>query len=353
MLLSYAGEQVGLWDISMQCRDFTNLVQPDPTEFNYYIISADNADFYGYTSIISPLFGSIVANDLLIELEYHHMGDSELNGNLQMEFNVIGIIDAVYPGEMNRLASTDIEPASWFYTVTPVSTLSDEVAAQDAPPQKEYGLPSRGYIEFVLHEEEIKKNRLFVDHEQSSQSPYEVEVAIRTHQASEHSVPHTSTAKQSAVDATGATNQAADDKVNVCIWSSNVMDGQKRIWLQQIEHLDPLRFRFTWMLTLSEGRTLAEEAALSDDKSLYSAAVKWFSKNRNGRVIDSPFNGIALGVEALSADPGDGRQPVSETWNGNEIELYRYSLNLYCVLCVYYFCAMCVVQICPREFGAG
>lgn len=50
----------------------------------------------------------------------------------------------------------------------------------------------------------------------------------------------------------------------VCIWASNVMDGQKNIWLNQIEYMDSRLFRFIWTLH----KTLEAENLSGDNSSL-------------------------------------------------------------------------------------
>jgi len=324
LLLDYTGKHCGLQDISLQLYDPSFEVLPNVTTSQHYIVTANDAQFNGFVTITRPQFGAILSNDLYVELVYDDLTPVQLQRSreIQYDFKVTGIFSGVYPGNLNHLASSNIEPGSWFYTVTPLST--DPLLNVGV----EKGLPSPGYIEFVMEDADIAKHRRFFDHKDIKPSLYAVETAIAAHSATRSG--QTKTKFRSVVSADGGahTQQPADEKVNICIWSSDNMDGQKRIWLQQIEHLDPARFHFTWMLTFKEGRTLAQEKEqhrvnVKDNKSMYSTVSGLFERNRNGRVMDSPFNGVALDVDALREDPGDGRRPAADTWAKDELNLYR------------------------------
>jgi len=327
-LLLYAGEHTGLQSISMHTlepeRDDDHVL-PEISATSYYITPTNNIDFMGFINVTKPVFGAVAASDLYIEMDYLPLDHNALGRGFQVELNVLDIMQGLYSSKMNYLSSSNIEPASWFFTVTPVVEAQSTSGAVE---QEIRGFPTQGYIEFVLYEEDIIKNRRFVDNDQSGQSPYNINTVIRTHRAqvNQHS-PHTPLSthnSQSITDITGDTASTIDDKANICIWSSNVMDGQKRIWLQQIEHLDPEKFRFTWMITLPEGCRLEEDPSLFSGNSLCATASRLFEQNNNGRVIDSPFNSIAIDVATLREDPGDGRTPMSELWTGKELDLYRF-----------------------------
>jgi hypothetical protein len=198
-----------------------------------------------------------------------------------------------------------------------------------------YGYPSYGYIEFVLRPEQISAQRRFVQPEGQG-----------SHQHSLASLLARAPAKKSASDSLFGSLFGSfrappkAEKANICIWSSDNLDGQKRIWLDQTEHLNAEKFEFTWILSLNEGKTIAaleaEEAraagsggssasggGASSKPSLYSSLQSLLARRGNGRVIDSPYNNVVLDVEALEMDPGDGRAPLSATWTGDELDLYR------------------------------
>lgn len=304
-----------------------------------YIVKLPAPNFAGLMDITAPSFGSIITNELYIEVEYHNLQRAgALTGyrstarpdNLQFNFTVIGVIKGLYPGELSHLKSSGIEPGSWFYTITPVIRNSGAPSsAYEEPLDSDYlhGYPSYGYIEFVLSDEDIKKQRRYVNRmmENHKYSVESLQQHLHTHSTPKQA-PHAHVG--------GSATQNDDNKVNICIWSSNTMDGQKRIWLQQIEHLDASKYRFTWMLTLTEGVTIADEVHRleqlqrqgKESNSMLATVRRLFAQRGNGQIIDSPFNGIALDVEDLVSDPGDGRQPASETWGGDELELYRYGV---------------------------
>lgn len=309
------------------------------SNLTYYIIQQEEAEIAGVMDITVPPYGSIISNELYIEVDYHNVAHTSnfktvaRQEGLQFHFKVLGVTEGLYPGELRHLKSTNIEPGSWFYSVTPVQ------ARQQNPSNKanqhyndaelKRGYPSYGYIEFIMSEENIVRQRRYRDQ-------YELNNEYSVGAASKHFLKARSMIDKPIAVQPGSEPQAtllgAGDKVNICIWSSNTMDGQKRIWLQQIEHLDTAQFRFTWMLTLTEGLTIADESArlgalkrqgLEEPTSMFTTVRRLFVERGNGGIMDSPFNGIALDVEDLLADPGDGRRPAAEIWAGDELELYR------------------------------
>ena len=38
-------------------------------------------------------------------------------------------------------------------------------------------------------------------------------------------------------------NTTTNNKIRICIWASNSMDGQKNIWIQIVKHLNPNKFK--------------------------------------------------------------------------------------------------------------
>jgi hypothetical protein len=60
--------------------------------------------------------------------------------------------------------------------------------------------------------------------------------------------------------ATSPRDNSDQNNATICIWGSNHMDGQKNIWLQQIEQLtnqavsanSSVKYSFTWILTTDE-----------------------------------------------------------------------------------------------------
>ena len=336
-----------------------------------HLIPIDRIDFEGIMEITQPAFGSIIANDLYIEVEYHNLtiltnqiqqeilvsssnnripnSINRIIDGLQFQFNTIGIIQDNYPGELRHLSSANIEPASWFYTITPIISSINQQNKEII----QYGYPTFGYIEFILTSQQIALHRRFVNTGVGgsgavNDNRYTLQNVLSN---LEHSISNvdsveesTTTSSTSGSSTSGSSNTMPNNHqqtstttnkelVNVCIWSSNTMDGQKRIWLDQIEHLDREKFKFTWILSLQDGLTTADLLSNEHNDTLntlkysknnvFNNINQLFSKRKNGRVVDSPYNSVMLGIEALEMDPGDGRPPLSQIWEGDELALYR------------------------------
>ena len=128
-----------------------------------------------------------------------------------------------------------IEPGSWYFTITPVPTLSDRARGVVA-------LPAYGYIEFVLSRADIVLQRLFP---LVPAGPVLVPSSISTLHAcaagdASCDLAHVSLATASSTagttgESTAEGSASLPPKINVCLWSSNVMDGQKQIWMTQMQ----------------------------------------------------------------------------------------------------------------------
>lgn len=302
----------------------------------YYIVDVGHDSNLGTMEITGPHYGQVTANDLHIALKHHLLGSTATGADrghsptlhtvadkpqgLQFSFTTLGLFDGTYPADLTFLSSKDIEPASWFYSIVPQAPTNTGGTAQ--------GYPTYGYLEFVLRPDQIVSQRRYVSHRPGSSD----------------SGPHSVSALAAKLSATKAANKPASrgfftslfgtpqpvapaGKANICIWSSDNMDGQKRIWLDQTEHLDASKFQFTWIMSLTEGRTLADRQAEAphggSSATLLSSVLAILARRGNGRVVDSPYNGMLLDAQALAMDPGDGRPPAAQVWEGDELNLYR------------------------------
>lgn len=238
---------------------------------------------------------------------------------LQFKFDVIGVYDSVYPAQLSHLASGDIEPASWFYSFTPIVP-KDRLLLPSDDPNSINGYETYGYIEFVLTPEQIHAQRRWREPQRDHKSAlYSISAAAIAHGIK---MPSSNSIFSGLFGS--IRSRSKPEKVNVCIWSSLNMDGQKRIWLDQTEHLDDSKFEFTWIISLGEGKTIADVSRNGNgNPTLLSLVTSVLNLRKNGRAIDSPYNSVVLGVEALEMDPEDGRQPASQIWDGDELALYR------------------------------
>jgi hypothetical protein len=102
-------------------------------------------------SIVSPAYGAILQKNFTIQFIHHHRSvhiDDE-----ETVFNVQGITEKYISSQYETMSSTEVEPGTWFYSLT--SRKTNNVF------EYEYGIPSFSYMEFVLSEEDILNHRRF------------------------------------------------------------------------------------------------------------------------------------------------------------------------------------------------
>jgi hypothetical protein len=333
--------------------DFENITV---TRKMLFVMTGENSPDLGAIEQTEPAYGAVIANDLYIGLQHHgvalerpthtsaiHPQTGDVDGadatqpvDMQLRFEAVGVFEGTYQPEMTYLSSGNIEPASWFFSMVPQSIEGGDSGGMA------HGYAAHGYIEFVLRPDQIMSQRRYVTHKRTEAD----DVSRHSVQALAAKLNVNSGAKK--VESTGffsalfgAKPQAKrTNKANICVWSSDNLDGQKRIWLDQTEHLDASKFEFTWILSLTGGRTMADSLAAEATAqetaqqqgtpaktTLLSSVRNILALRQNGRVVDSPYNNMVLDVDALEMDPGDGRLPASHTWNGDEMDLYRYLRN--------------------------
>ena len=198
------------------------------------------AHLTAYVRQSTPPYGSILSRRFL--LQYHANEVAKEQASF-VNFDVQGI----YQGELDPLGSEvstsgnpngwvqrgagmvgeeedrddldmesggQVEPASWFFTLQPAL----KQAFLDIG-----GLsyPSFGYLEFVLERYQILKGRVFdlLGGSSGKAERGREETVVTTRPSTEGKA------------------EGAGEEVTVCLFSSHNMDGQKRIWLSQIEQL--------------------------------------------------------------------------------------------------------------------
>ena len=111
-------------------------------------------------------------------------------------------------------------------------------------------------------------------------------------------------------------------RIGLCIWGSTKMDGQKQIWLHQLEYLDKSQFEFTWVV--ADVGVSAMDAGRSDTNN--NAVLAKLANLSHVRLVESPY-GDPLSFEELMQKPNDGSPSAWEMWN-NEVEnVYRYVIQ--------------------------
>ncbi|RYH01321.1 hypothetical protein EON65_48450, partial [archaeon] len=171
---------------------------------------------------------------------------------------------------------TSIEPGSWFIVLLPRRF----VVSAEGGGNWQFGFPAHHYIEFVLTDDALRAQQLFIDHttdlglqhERNQQLSWEGQIKAQFASGS---------GKQSDI--------IHNNKTQVCVWGSNTMDGQKRIWLQQIAFMDPARFCFSWILTIGSS-TIQEEIAQNRSDTVLFQLLQM----HNVHVVDSPFNNYSI-----------------------------------------------------------
>lgn len=235
--------------------------EQDKVESHYIMIipKADDssegqlpASLLAYTKVMDPSFGSIVSRKLVIDYEANEVAKKEAGFVL---FNV----DGVYEGQLSAMRGTlmtyennhtsnnigkeyrdkdddgfvqgvHVEPASWFFKLQPA-------LKEDFLQAGGLSYPSFGYLEWVLERHVILKSRVFGYLEDPSRR------LLPTGGPEECSSPGAAASGGSPVkaphvlDVPVADSVEPEKSVRVCLWTSSNMDGQKRIWLRQMDHL--------------------------------------------------------------------------------------------------------------------
>lgn len=253
--------------------------------------------------IESPAYGATIESQQL-SIEMTTVADLYNN----YRFSVLGFPDSVMPSTMQTLQSmnTIIEPGSWFYSITPmyIRSTTDE-AGNVVNADIVYGYPKHSYMEFVLPEAEIQKLRYYRDH---AMLVNEVEVRVDSSQTFSYS-----------------TNNEGAGTTMLCIWSGDQIDGQRRIWLQQTEHLNSSQFAFTWLISFEQDNLRYLQSRYDTDPKanhLYAHLRRLNSTQGNIFIDKSPA--LAVTMEDLQQSPGDNRLPASALWGGNSTFLYWY-----------------------------
>ena len=235
-------------------------------EQQYYIVPSSAESVLEYeVPISSPCFGSILSNEMDIGFNYLLFESA----SMEIPFDVKALFQFTVLPPNKELKATNIEPASWFYELTP------RVQFDTESPYAIEGVTSFGYIEYVLNASQIELERVHSD-----------------------VWKHTPLPPPAALETTDQSKSPS----RICIWGSNKMDGQKMIWLQQVQHLSPADFAFTWILTTN----------IDDDSA--NTPYNTLKGLPNVVIQKTPFNENPIPLDSLEEDPLDGSPPVSLFW---------------------------------------
>ena len=244
--------------------------------------------------IQAPLFGTIARGNLEIEFSAHPVA---LESADHLAIGVLEVLDLTLQPSTRSLSSTqkqDVEPGSWFLSIQPQHTYE---IGETGRTEGFSGYLSTTYIEFVLDKETLRKNRRMTSTSEKESKLYALEkLSGETHGNNQ-----------------GTHTEEVDIHHNICIWASNRMDGQKQIWLNQIQAMDAAAFRFTWVL-----------ASMEDNLPEGSSTHERLKSISGVRVRESPLLHHPLHVEALEQKPTDGGEALSSSWTGKETEIVQY-----------------------------
>jgi len=230
------------------------------TNFNNGIDTIINSN--KIITILAPSIGSLVYDTLNITMD----------DSYDVYFDVKGIT-AHHMENLISIHSLDgliVEPGTWLITITPnIALVSSSSSSHDDGII--YGYPTHHYIEFVLSEEKIHNLRRFYheidDHHyrqslSSSSSCFvndtdTINLSIVNDDRDEDEDEDNNNYNS---DNGGDDNDDVhddggvddEDQINVCIYSNDVMDGQKTIWIQQSQYMNDFNrnIHFTWFLDM-------------------------------------------------------------------------------------------------------
>ena len=209
-----------------------------------------------------------------------------MNAFKSIDFDIAGVIKSVVVSDVDNLSvSGDIDPGSWFLTLTPLN-----ISEQSLIPMIT-GYPSENYFEVVLERENIVKQQNFMR-------------TIDTR------------AKTTSFTVDNAVCSNNEKPIHICIISTDPMDGVKQIWINQIQSLNKTKFKFSWVIGLSDGNTLR---SLNETYNIREKGVSLYSTlvylGFLDIMKDSPFNGVVI-------TESDVAELISE-WDGSLDKLYR------------------------------
>ena len=253
------------------------------------VINITNQQIDSQMVIYSPPYGALVSNKL--EIEIGSIGSVKFDN---IYFAAEGVGKLYLQSDTEVIASTnmDVQTGSIFYNINTVKRMKDSATGEV---YESSGYPVEGYLEFVLSQEDIRRYRRF-----------------RTQSA----IP-SKTDELNHLPSISRRDEEKGGPIEVCVFGGPKLDGQKQIWRQQAEHMDPARFHFTWLLHLRPDASV-------EDQVTTNAVLQHVWAVRDRITIGSNPT-FSLALDMLDQDPGDGRGPASAVWVGQTVDLYRYA----------------------------
>ena len=256
--------------------------------------------------LISPIFGEIMAYNLSIAYEvignYLPQSTTVIDTS-HVNFQVVGILEG-HSAPMNSKEITgrsEIEPGSWFFSLTPII---DSRTKDVGSIERLEGYPNLGYIEFVFSRESIEKNRRF-------------SVAWKEGLTDNHIV---ATPQKRALETDDDSKMIKQTRL--CIWGTFKMDGQKNIFLKQLQYLDRTKFAFTWVA--AEWPAEVAKGSDSEESKQHADLRSRLSTMSHVKVVYSPYATHAINVKQVDEHTEGGDVPLSSTFQKNESLMHEY-----------------------------
>jgi hypothetical protein len=317
---------------------------------------------------LTPQYGSLLRDHFLLNVfnNYESIRQSAEYAPFTPDtfsFNVHGLHQYLLPPHVstaNSFGGPKIEAGSWFFQVLPLkvpetigkglaeseavqqtlsldvpdlylSPITGEHIGKAKPVDSKHtfytGHAAEGYFEVVLSDTDLDRQRLFVhDHASlvNAQSKHlsrrQVAQQIQQWQVQLNDL-YNHRRKSTNYEIPARTHrpnrhQTASNKINVCIFGSSRMDGQKRIWLQQAESLDKSKFQFNWLMPQE----------VHPENVQFDTNYVFFHLNRlpHVRLGNNTSNGYVLTLERLHEVPDDSFITAAMVWDYNVTKLYQY-----------------------------
>lgn len=231
------------------------------------------------TSYVEPLipeYSLILSGSLYLEFKYLSVLASQLTDHCHINFEIIGLQQttlSILDRHMNSVGDNYMEPASWFIKYLP--TCQDISSNTEKSIMQSY--ESYSYIEYVLSPDEILKERKF---------------------------PIESNAVNIPIDYSSLSLR----KYHICIWGSNMLDGQKSIWLNQIKHMNKSEFHFSYILSRTEVTELSNSTQIElilrtlENLNLYQSPFNDYYVSETRLMEELDENGLPVDYESIIKD---------------------------------------------------
>ena len=125
---------------------------------------------------------------------------------------------------------SSVEPGTLFFTLVPV--LPQSTSPEALP------IPNEGHLELILSVGGILSNRLFANQESACLNPEDkYNTSIEIIGEINNKLPKKTCGTAAKLSINSPAPKASTNKtINICIWGSNKLDGQKSIWIQQVKY---------------------------------------------------------------------------------------------------------------------